>query len=203
MAKRLILLRHARPSPATAGKLIGSTDLPLDPAGLAQARAMRSRMAKMEAGRCYASPMTRCRQTAAEVAGDLAVEFYDDLREIDFGRWENRRFEELAAAEPKLVDRWAAFDPEFAFPGGESLGGFCRRVDAAADRLAGEESDTVLAVTHGGVIRAMLCRLLELSPRQYVIFEVGYGGMAVVHLHDGRGVLAGLENVDVEEAAHG
>lgn len=61
----------------------------------------------------------------------------------------------------------------------------------------------MLAVTHGGVIRAMLCRLLGLSPRQYVLFEVGYAGMAVVHLYDGKGVLAGLENAGDEEAAHG
>ncbi len=47
---------------------------------------------------------------------DLPVEIDDDLREIDFGRWENRRFEEVSAAEPELVGRWAAFAPTSSFP---------------------------------------------------------------------------------------
>lgn len=196
-------MRHARTSPDMVGKLIGSTDQPLDPAGRLQARGLAGRVAKWRPQRCYASPMLRCRQTAGEIAGGLGVQFDENLREIDFGRWENRRFEELAATEPELVSRWAEYDPDFAFPGGESLGDFGQRVSVAADRLIQDEADTVLAVTHGGVIRAMLCRLLGLSPRQYVIFEVGYGGIAVVHLYDGKGVLAGLENADAEEAVHG
>ena len=48
----------------------------------------------------------------------------------------------------------------------------------------------MLAVTHGGVIRAMICHLLGLEPRNYVLFEVDYAAVVVLHLFDGKGVLA-------------
>jgi alpha-ribazole phosphatase len=190
MAHRLVLVRHARPEAAYVGRLIGATDPPLDAAGAGQARALADRIRRLAPGRCYCSPLARCRQTAAAIAGPLPVEIDAELREIDFGRWENRRFDDLKVEEPELVDRWAAFEFDFAFPGGESLRNFLARVRQAADRLARDPADTVLAVTHGGAIRAIICHLLGLEPQNYVLFEVDYAAPVVLHLFDGRGVLA-------------
>jgi len=203
MAHRLVLVRHARPEAACVGRLIGATDPPLDAAGAEQARALAASIRRLAPRRCYCSPLERCRQTAAAIAGDLTVELDPDLREIDFGRWENRRFEDLKVAEPALVDRWAAFEFDFAFPGGESLRDFLQRVRGAADRLAGDPADTVLAVTHGGAIRAIICHLLGLEPQNYVLFEVDYAAAVVLHLFDGRGVLAFPGAETAGDAGHG
>ena len=51
----------------------------------------------------------------------------------------------------------------------------------------------MLAVTHGGVVRMMICHLLGLEFRQYVAFDVPYCGLAVIDLVGGKGVLAALE----------
>ena len=87
------------------------------------------------------------------------------------------------------------------------MGNFLRRVYAAADRLAQTEVRTVLAVTHGGVVRTMICHLLGLEPCKYVAFDVPYAAMAVIDLFDGKGVLAALERPDVVpdavEGGHG
>ncbi len=101
------------------------------------------------------------------------------------------------------MDRWAAFEFDFAFPGGESLAGFLERVRQSADRMAHDPADTVLAVTHGGAIRAIICHLLGLDPRNYVLFEVEYAAAVVLHLFDGRGVLT-FPGADVPgDADHG
>jgi alpha-ribazole phosphatase len=199
MARRLLLVRHARIECGRAGRLVGATDVPLDDFGQSQARALACRVARLAPSRCYCSPMKRCRQTALAIVPGMTINFLDELREIDFGRWENRSFQEVAAEAPALVDRWAAFETDFAFPGGEGLGSFLRRVHAAAERMTHDDSETVLAVTHGGVIRAMICHLLGLEPRQYVLFDVGYAATAVIDLHDGKGVLSALESPDVRE----
>ncbi|MGO8753596.1 MAG: histidine phosphatase family protein [Thermoguttaceae bacterium] len=198
MAKRLILVRHARIAAAYHGRLIGATDAPLDAAGEAQARAMARRVMHFLPCVVYCSPMLRCRQTAAAMAPELPLTIDPALREIDFGRWENRTFDEAAADDPSLVDRWAAFDPHFAFPNGENVGGFLKRVHAAADRLAKADTPIALAVTHGGVIRTMICYLLGLAPRKYVAFHVPYAAIAVIDLFEGKGVLAALETLDAE-----
>jgi broad specificity phosphatase PhoE len=140
---------------------------------------------------------------AAAVVPDLPSQLDLDLREIDFGEWETRTFAEAAADNPPLVDRWAAFDPDFAFPGGEAVSDFLCRIRTAADRLAGDTAQTVLAVTHGGVIRAMICYLLGLEPRQYVVFDVPYAALVVIDLLDGKGVLAAIERPDPVEDDHG
>ncbi len=95
---------------------------------------------------------------------------------------------------PTKTGRWSIAgrpsSPDFAFPGGESLQGFFERIASAADRMVRDPADTVLAVTHGGVIRAMICHLLGLEPRNYVLFAVDYAAAVVLDLFDGSGVLA-------------
>jgi broad specificity phosphatase PhoE len=190
VAARLVLVRHAHPATGSPGRLIGSTDLLLDEQGEAQARGLADRLARLEPECCFSSPLARCRQTAATIAGPLPVRLDPDLREIDFGRWENRTFADVAAAEPDLVARWAEYDPGFAFPGGESLEGFQARVSRVAGRLAGDPAGTVLVVSHAGTIRALVCHYLGLRPSQYVLFDVGYASITLIRLFDGRGVLA-------------
>ena len=189
MAKRLLLLRHASIGLDLAGRLVGASDPDLDAPGRSQARALADRIRTLAPARCYCSPARRCRQTAELLALDVPAEEDADLREIDFGSWEGRSFAEAAAAAPELAARFAGFDLDFAFPGGESLKHFFTRVHAVADRLAQEDTETLLVVTHGGVIRAMLCRLLGLNLRKYVLFDVGYAALVVVNVFDGRGVL--------------
>ncbi len=203
MAKRLLLLRHARVAALYAGRLIGSTDVPLAVLGDAESQRLADRVARWMPQLCFSSPMQRCRQTAEAVAAGLPLHVDADLREIDFGRCECRTFAEAAAEDPGLSDRWAAFTADFGFPGGEKLESFLGRARAAADRLAHAEASTVLAVTHGGVIRAMICHLLGLEARHYVAFDVPYTAIAVIDLFAGKGVLKTLERPDAAEVGHG
>jgi alpha-ribazole phosphatase len=202
-ARRLVLVRHARIAASHLGQLIGATDVALDPAAEADAKAMAGRVARWLPQVCYCSPMQRCRQTAAAVAPQLSPRIDADLREIDFGQWETRTFAEAAAENPTLIDCWAQFRPDFAFPGGERIADFLHRVRAAAERLIHAEAETVLAVAHGGVIRAMMCHLLGLEPRHYVAFSVPYASTVVIDLFDGKGVLAALERPEPTEGDHG
>lgn len=189
MPRRLLLMRHASVAAGLQGRLVGSSDVPLDAAGRAQAQTAASRIARAAPQVCVCSPLERCRETAALAAPALTPCLDADLREIDFGQWEKRTFAEVAAAQPEIVDRWAALDPTFAFPGGESVGGFLGRTAAAAGRLAAIEADSVLVVAHGGTIRALVCHWLGLQPRQYVLFDVRYTGIVTVELFGDRGVL--------------
>ena len=199
MAQRLLLVRHGRLPADCIGRLIGATDAPLDPVGQEQARALAGRILRWAPQVCYCSPLLRCRQTAAAMVPQLPLHIEPDLREIDFGRWETRTPAEATAHDPSVMDRWAAFAPDFAFPGGEAVGDFLRRVRAAADRLIHAEPQTVLAVAHAGVIRTIICYLLGLEPVRYVAFDVPYAGIVVIDLFDGKGVLSALERPEMAQ----
>ena len=108
-------------------------------------------------------------------------------------------FSEIRDSSSEEVERWARLSPDFAFPGGESLRDFLDRVRRAADRLASDRAETVLAVTHGGVIKFMLCHLLGLEPQRYVAFEIAPASLTVVRLFEGKGVLTEMIRVEPPE----
>ena len=192
MAQQLSLARHAQSRSQSDGLLLGKSDVPLGDLGERQADALGVALRRLSPERCFCSPLARARQTMER--SNLAAVIEDDLREVDFGRWEGRTFEEIAASEGDAVERWAAFDPQFAFPEGEGLADFFSRAGRVADRLAADPAQRVLAVTHGGVIRAMICHLLGLDQRHSVLFDVKPASLTTMALHDGKGVLTGLND---------
>jgi alpha-ribazole phosphatase len=202
MADYLYLVRHGSTGSARDGRYLGRTDAPLDAVGRRQVEALAVLLrSKRRCGRCVCSPLRRAAQTAEILRSATArvAEVDPNLREIDFGRWEGKTFSEIRDSSPEEVARWARFAPDFAFPGGESLRDFLDRVRRAADRLAADEAETVLAVAHGGVIKAMLCRLLGLDPRRYVVFEIAPASLTIVRLFEGKGVLSEMIRVEPPE----
>lgn len=189
--KRVLLLRHASHASSQDRTFIGSTDLSLSEPGRREASSLRTLIESWRPERCLSSPLRRCRETV-ELASRIPAETLPDLREIDFGLWEGKTFDEIRLVDPDLVDRWARFDPEFGFPGGERLADFGARIRRVAGLIAASPEKTVLVVTHGGVIRALICHFLGLELRQYLLFNIDCASLAIVDLFGDRGVLAGL-----------
>jgi len=194
MSRRVILARHGSIDAGQGGRFVGSTDAPLSAEGQEEALRLAAPLGELMPARCFSSPMLRARETAASALGprvaDLATD--TDLREVDFGRWEGLTFEQARRDDQTAVDRWAAGDPGFAFPGGERLADFVDRVRGVGNRLAADVGDTVVAFTHAGVIRHLICHFLGLPWRNYVLFDVRYASLAVIELFDHKGVLTGL-----------
>jgi len=194
MSQKLLLLRHGDIGEQYRDRYIGSTDVSMSPLGHQQVSAIRKLLGKERPSRCISSPMMRCRETAAIVMETADMDFTvdSDLREIDFGRWEGMTFEEIQKAFPDNTERWAEFNANFAFPGGEKIGDFQGRIIGAAERLVTNPADTILLCTHGGVIRLLICHFLGLQPWQYILFKVKHASLTTIELFDGSGILSGL-----------
>ncbi len=191
---RLILIRHGDLGEGCRGRYIGRTDVPLSPEGRRQAKALAAPLARLGEARYLRSPLLRSRETAGLALAGAGIEIDTDLREIDFGRWEGMSFDEIAAAERAAVDRWAALEEDFAFPDGEGIRAFRGRIGAAAGRIAAAKSGTVVAFTHGGVIRLLICHFLGLAARDYLLFDIGTASITELRVEDGRGVLTRLND---------
>ena len=190
MTRRLILIRHGYLGENCRGRYIGRTDVPLSAVGRSQAAALAGEFDRLNGALILCSPLQRARETARialGAGGGFAIDA--NLREIDFGRWEGMSFTEIAAADPAAVDRWAALADDFAFPGGEGIRDFRERIRAAADRIATDSADEVVAITHGGVIRLLICLFLGLDVRHTLLFEVRPASITELSLDDGKGVL--------------
>lgn len=148
----LILLRHTRPQGA-AGLCYGVSDLPPGPDLPAEARRLAAQLPPVR--RIVTSPLSRCARLAAALGaarGGLPVTEDARLRELDFGAWEGRAWDEIPRSE---LDAWAA-DLLHARPhGGETVAEMAARAAAALEEHG---APGTLVVTHMGVIRAALHR---------------------------------------------
>lgn len=160
---KLILIRHAETEGNLNGVWNGVTDAPLTARGQGQIEATAQHISDLIGAHpldhFYVSPMGRTRATAAAISQliGMAPMIEHDLREFDLGDWEGRTLKELAEIE-NLWGTWAV-DPTFAPPNGESPHSFKERSLQMIDTLVERhDSETILAVTHGGVIGNVLGR---------------------------------------------
>ena len=137
--------------------------------------------------------MRRARETLIPLqeAGMIReVCFSERLREIDFGDFELKSFAEVARQGADL-EGWLEYTG-FSFPGGESIAAFTGRLRSMLDELRGHPAEELLVLTHGGVIRTMLCLLLGIDVKNYLLFRIDYGALCSVELYSDGGVLTGL-----------
>lgn len=169
-ATRLLLVRHGETTATEAGRFAGASDVPLSDAGRDQARRLSARLAPERLAAVYTSPLVRCVDTARTLAEPhgLPVERRDDLREIDHGRWEGLRRDEVKARFAEEYAAWVEDPFSFAPEGGTSGAQVVARAVPALREIAGSHPGRrVLVVTHKGVIRLALAILLGLDPRRY------------------------------------
>lgn len=159
--------------------------------GRLQAASIGAFIQSFHSERCLCSPLKRCLETVSAIPG-IQAEINHDLREVDFGNWEGKTFDQIQAMDQAAVDRWACFDPDFSFPGGERLGDFIARVNRIATVIASCPEKTILIVAHAGIIRALICQFLGLHPRNYLLFNIKFGSLAILDLSGDNGVLTGL-----------
>jgi alpha-ribazole phosphatase/probable phosphoglycerate mutase len=187
---RLVLVRHAEPAEDAHGLCYGSLDVGLSDEGRRHAAELATVLVGTAYDAVYTSPRLRARETAAPLgaARGLTPVVVDDLREIDFGDFEGRRYDEIEQSEPELFRAWMETPTRVRFLGGESYADLRLRALRALDAIKAAHTCAVV-VTHGGVARAGLAEWLGMPDE--AIFRLGqsYGGITIVDWLDGTPVL--------------
>lgn len=139
----------------------------------------------------FSSPLTRCRLLAEDLARsaevDVAtVQFDDRLKEVHFGDWEMTPWADIPRA---TLDAWMADFVNVGPPNGENFQTVFDRVGAfwqeKISPLASQKGGPVYVITHGGVIRALLCLFLDLSLQNAYRIHLDYGALTKLTT-DGR-----------------
>jgi broad specificity phosphatase PhoE len=94
------------------------------------------------------------------------VQLVDELREIDFGRWEGLTREEIEASDPILAKDWLAGAEGFEYPGGEPRARFEERVARGLAHILSQPVRGALVVAHKGVIRTIVRSLTGAAPER-------------------------------------
>lgn len=182
----LILIRH----PAVAldsGVCYGHSDVPLadDPSISAAALAVRLATLAVPPPRVLlSSPLTRCAALAGVMSGDFgcALSVDEHLQEMDFGSWEQQRWESIDRA---LLDEWAANFEHARVHGGESVAQFVTRVRTWLDAFGlTRELSPAYVVTHAGVIRVIAALVLGVPVEHCVRWALDMAGVVWLQRDD-------------------
>jgi phosphoserine phosphatase len=151
----ILLARHGETDWNRQGRFQGHADPPLNATGHAQAAELAAELEGVELAAVYSSPLRRALETAQLVAAEHGLEpvAVDALREVDVGSWQGLTRPEIETRYPEQFTRWLDYDQ--GWEDGESYEEMGRRAVAALLELAAaHEGERILAVTHGGPIRA-------------------------------------------------
>lgn len=189
----VLFVRHGQ-TPTTGATLPGRTPgLHLADTGMTQAQNASRRIAELrDVSAVYASPMERTRETAAPVAKALGlrVRRHVGLNECDFGDWTGRRLADLRKRnEWRTVQRYPS---GFRFPGGESFAEMqTRAVDAVHELVHRHPGQTIVAVSHADVIKAVVAAAMGTPLDLFQRIVVSPGSItAILYTPDGPVVLS-------------
>ena len=157
----VLLVRHGETAWNAARRIQGLAPVPLAERGREQATRLGKHLAETDdIDRLVASDLRRTRETAALVheAGVDAEPIFDRAwRERDFGVYQGLSYETLFETYPEFAVTESGRRALEAVPErGESLLECRERVLDGFDRLVAAGDDTVLVVTHGGPLYALL-----------------------------------------------
>ena len=196
MAK-LLLVRHGETEMNSAQRYWGKTDVGLGPVGLHQAEQLRDRLASEKIDYVYSSQMKRALLTAQTIASIHGVEVTGcpELREIDFGKIEGLNFEEVHTQFPEIARLWTQRSPQLTYPEGESLVELDARISQFRTRLAKHtENDVVLIVAHSGVLRTLICQILDLEMRNRWNIRLDLASLSIIDTYPETAILSLLND---------
>lgn len=159
-----ILMRHGETPWNREGRVMGSRPVELDDDGREQVRSAVALARVLAPDLIVTSPLARARQSAeiiAEGAGNPPLSVEADLSEVLYGRWEGMVYGDLVDDAEYLRYRERPLDTPT--PGGETIVQVqARGVGAITRTLAANPGKRVLFVSHGDIIRTVLCHYLGL-----------------------------------------
>lgn len=164
---RLTLIRHGQVPGNIERRFVGVTNEPLTVEGAETIHRRKDLNEYPQAQLIFVSPLLRCLQTADIIYPEQEQIVIDNLREMNFGIFENKNHAELDG-NPEY-QAWLDAGGRKDFPGGEPTGEFADRVMKGLDEVKkicldycnkeGISEVKASMIVHGGTIMAIQDRL--------------------------------------------
>ncbi|MFW5799829.1 MAG: histidine phosphatase family protein [Spirochaetota bacterium] len=171
--KELILIRHGETDWNNQFRIQGNKDIPLNNKGIERAEYLASYLNYKYDSNIdiiYSSDLLRAIQTVTPLSIQLNMSFIkkSTLREQNFGILEGEVFKELTEEKRELLLK-VLYDKDYQpneNHGIESLADFNNRISKELKLIIDSEENkdnTIVVVTHGGVIKSIVCEILGLT----------------------------------------
>lgn len=190
----LYLVRHGQTAFNAEGRIQGWLDVPLDAVGQVQAQRVAQRFAQQPISAIYASPLLRAADTARAIANVCRLEVILDerLREYHMGDWTGLTPDEIRLT---LSSAHAVDNPEGIVPNGETAQQMRERVASLlGDLITRHAEGTLILVSHGGTLGALVGMMIGLPAMRRHPFAFGNASVTEVTFEHGRWRLRSLND---------
>jgi alpha-ribazole phosphatase len=193
-ATRVFFVRHGDTIDEETKKVYkGAIDIPLSDKGRQRIARASEFLSRFKLDFIYTSALSRCIESGKIIAEkqDAPVEIASALNELGFGLWEGLSFEEIREKYPNELDLWLQDLENHTPPEGEPMRNAQRRGVAKFNEIAERHGgQNVAIVSHAGILRLIICSILDLKLQG--MFRIGqdYGCIDMVRIHkDGIAVV--------------
>lgn len=180
---KIYVIRHGETEGNIYARLSGFYDTHLTSRGKMQADALEDRFKDIHIDAVYSSSRVRAVQTAqAAVRGKgLEVKIYPRISECNLGDWDNDNWGHIEYMDYDEVLTYRKMPPKWRARYSEPFEDLKARMTGAVRDLASEhDGQTIIIVSHGHAIRALLCKVLDVPDDK--VAELGFGGNTAVSL---------------------
>jgi alpha-ribazole phosphatase len=173
---KLTLIRHTTLQ-LSSGICYGQTDLDVTASFYDELNALRLKLNETNFDAIYTSPLQRCLKLA-EALNIGSVQVDNRLKELDFGDWEMRAWDDIPR---EIFDIWAHDYGNTPPPNGETFSQLQQRglsflEDISHHHLGGN----IAVVTHGGMIRALIAHVLNMPLKGLFRFTIDHASMTQI-----------------------
>jgi alpha-ribazole phosphatase len=168
---QIYLVRHTKVD-VPSGICYGSSDVPLAPSFLIEAKKVSEQIQGIPFDTVYSSPLSRCTQLANILSPE---EYITDPRlvELNFGAWEGQPWDNIF--QHPFGKEWMDNYLELPCPGGESYHDLHHRVTSFISAL--DHNKNTLIISHAGVIMVFLSICKKIPLRELFDLKVTYGSV--------------------------
>jgi broad specificity phosphatase PhoE len=164
---KIYLARHCKTIWNLENRLIGLTDLPLCPEGIAEANANLPYIQTLGVNRIICSDLKRAYETAKTYADNLRVPLHPcpGLRELDHGRWNGVKVDELLNDPNSRFKEWFEGDVSIPIPeGSETMHTAQKRIVETMKKILNKyPNETLLVVMHKHIRSILRCALHDMD----------------------------------------
>ena len=174
----IYLIRHTKPD-VPDGTCYGQSDIEVKEAEfkLTVSR-IEQKIDFNKIEKVYTSPLKRCSLLAHSLMTERSEVITDvRIKELDFGKWELKKWEDIDSGE---LERWGNNFVYDRVPAGESNMDLYNRISEFWDEILEEDAETLAIVTHGGVIKSLLSKILEMPLEKSFSIKVHYGELIAI-----------------------
>ena len=157
MKSHITLIRHGITEGNVRRLYYGATNVPLAQKGIDELKRLTAEgiYPDGEGAEFITTGMGRTAQTLELIYGDVPHEVIKDLREINFGDFEMKSYEELMEYE-EYRDWITATNDTKAPPNGESIRHFNERVIRGFEKVRSMHKEHSIVICHGGTISSIM-----------------------------------------------